>query len=64
MEASSKLFHLLISSHSAMDELIKSWNNRSLIADQTTTEWTGGFVERPRAEDEGEVMIRVGTIAI
>ena len=40
------------------------WNSKSLIADQTTAEWTGGFAERPKAEDEGEVTIRVGTTAI
>ena len=57
MEPSSKLFHLLISSHSAMDELMKSWNNRSLIADQMTAEWTGGFAEWPKAEGEEEVTI-------
>ena len=59
MEVGSNSFHPLISSHSAMDELIKSWNSRSLIANQTTAEWTGGFAERPKAEGEGE-MIKVG----
>ena len=63
MEAGSKSFHPLISSHSAMDELIKSWNNRSLIAYQTTAKWTGGFAERPKAEGEGE-MIKVGLIQL
>ena len=64
MEACSELFHLLISSHNAMDELKRSWNSKSLIADQTTAEWTGGFAERPKAEDKGEVTIRVGSTAI
>ena len=56
MEACSELFHLLISSHSAVEETIKSWNSRSSIADQTTAEWTGRFAERPKAEGEGEVI--------
>ena len=56
MEVGSKSFHPLISSHSAIDELIKSWNNRSLIANQTTAEWTGRFVERQKDEGEGEVI--------
>ena len=57
MEACSELVHLLISSHSAMDELKRSWNSKSLIADQTTAEWTEGFAERPKAKGEGEVTI-------
>ena len=57
MEASSNSFFPLISSHSAMDELMKSWNSRSLIADQTTAEWTGGFAEWPKDEGEAEVII-------
>ena len=51
-----------------MEESIKiwksKWNSKSLIGDQTTAEWTEGFAERQKAEDEGEVTIRVGTTAI